>query len=48
MSTTAIADAPLYWLQIEPSDTNGLKATSLVVADKMVAVPRDKCGALIG
>ena len=39
--TSALADAPLYRLQIEPSKTNGLKAPSQGMIDKIVAIPRD-------
>jgi mRNA interferase MazF len=46
--TTALADAPLYRLQIEPSDANGLKAPSQVMVDKILAMPREKCGPVIG
>jgi len=46
--TSALADAPLYRLQIEPSATNGLRAPSQVMVDKIVAMPREKCGAVIG
>jgi mRNA interferase MazF len=46
--TTALADAPLYRLQIEPNAANGLRAPSQVMVDKIVATPREKCGAVIG
>lgn len=46
--TSALADAPLYRLQIEPGAANGLKAPSQVMVDKIVAMPREKCGAVIG
>jgi mRNA interferase MazF len=46
--TSMLADAPLYRLQIEPSAANGLKATSQVMVDKIVALPREKCGDVIG
>lgn len=46
--TSAIADAPLYRLTINPSDQNGLKIVSQVMVDKILAVPRAKCGAVIG
>ena len=46
--TSALADAPLYRLQIEPNAANGLKAPSQVMVDKIVAMPREKCGAVIG
>ena len=46
--TSAVADAPLYRLTIEPAATNGLKAVSQVMVDKVLAYPRAKCGAAIG
>ncbi len=46
--TSAVTDAPLYRLTLEPSPTNGLKAVSQVMVDKVLAYPRAKCGAVIG
>jgi mRNA interferase MazF len=46
--TSALVNAPLYWLTIEPSDANGLKASSQVMIDKIVAIPREKCCGVIG
>ena len=46
--TSVLVDAPLYRLQIEPSDANGLKATSQVTVDKIIAMPREKCGRIVG
>jgi len=46
--TSAIVDAPLYRLTIEPSQANGLKAPSQVMVDKIVAYKRVKCGRTIG
>lgn len=46
--TSAIADAPLYRLTLEPTDGNGLKAVSQVMVDKVLAYPRAKCGPVIG
>jgi mRNA interferase MazF len=46
--TSALVDAPLYRLTIEPSDANGLKTSSQVMIDKIVAIPRKKCGRVIG
>ena len=46
--TSALANAPLYRLPIEPSGPNGLKTQSQVMVDKIVAMPRDKCGRVIG
>jgi len=46
--TSTVADAPLYRLTIEPNDANGLKAPSQVMVDKILALPRAKCGKVIG
>jgi mRNA interferase MazF len=46
--TSEFINAPLYRLTIEPSDGNGLKAPSQVMIDKIVAIPREKCGRVIG
>jgi mRNA interferase MazF len=47
--TSALVNAPpLYRLAIEPSNTNRLKAPSQVMIDKIVAIPREKCGTVIG
>ena len=46
--TSALVNAPLYRLIIEPTEVNGLKAPSQVMIDKIVAIPRKKCGRVIG
>jgi mRNA interferase MazF len=46
--TSTLADAPLYRLSIEPSKTNGLKVPSQIMVDKIIALPREKCGKAIG
>jgi mRNA interferase MazF len=46
--TSARVEAPLYRLTVEPSQLNGLKAPSQVMIDKIVAIPRKKCGSVIG
>jgi mRNA interferase MazF len=46
--TSALVRAPLYRLTIEPAEVNGLKAPSQVMIDKIVAIPRGKCGKVIG
>jgi mRNA interferase MazF len=46
--TSAVAEAPLYRLTIEPHTTNGLKSVSQVMVDKVLAYPRAKCGPVIG
>ncbi len=45
---SVIADAPLYRLTIAPTATNGVKAVSQVMVDKVLACPRAKCGPTIG
>ncbi len=46
--TTAPADAPLFRVVVEPSQGNGLKAPSRLMADKLMTVPRTRIGSLIG
>jgi mRNA interferase MazF len=46
--TSEITDAPFYRLTIEPVATNGLKVLSQVMVDKILAVPRAKCGPVVG
>ncbi len=46
--TSEIVEAPIYRLTIEPSESNGLKARSQVMVDKIVALPRTKCSRIIG
>ncbi len=46
--TSTIADAPLFRLSIEPNEMNGLKLPSQIMIDKILAMPRTKCGAVIG
>ena len=46
--TGKIIDAPLYRLTVEPSESNGLKEVSQVMVDKLVALPRAKCGEVRG
>ena len=46
--TSALADAPLYRLLIGPTETNGLMVASQVMVDKIVAMPRKRCGKVIG
>ena len=46
--TSALVKAPLYRLTIEPAEVNGLKAPSQIMIDKIVAIPREKCGKVIG
>lgn len=46
--TTTLRDAPLYRLPIAPSAGTGLRQPSQVMVDKVMAVRRDRCGAVIG
>ncbi|MCB1541165.1 MAG: type II toxin-antitoxin system PemK/MazF family toxin [Rhodoblastus sp.] len=48
LMTSALADAPIYRLTLEPDATNGLRAPTQVMVDKIVAVPRAKCGKVVG
>ena len=48
LMTSALADAPIYRLTLEPDATNGLRVTTQVMVDKIVAVPRVKCGKVVG
>jgi len=46
--TSLLRDAPIYRLTVEPTAENGLQVRSQVMVDKIVAVRRDKCGAVLG
>lgn len=46
--TGTIRDAPIYRLSVPADSRSGLAKSSQVMADKIVAVRRDKCGPVIG
>ena len=46
--TSTIRDAPLYRLAIAADASTGLRKDSQVMIDKIFAVRRDRCGAVIG
>ncbi len=46
--TSLLVDAPDFRVTIEPSDRNGLRIRSQVMADKPVTVRRDRVGDQIG
>lgn len=46
--TTDPTDAPIIRLPIEPSRSNGLRASSQLMVDKITTVPKSKMGARIG
>ncbi len=48
LMTSTLTDAPLYRLTIDPSATNGLRRSSQIMIDKIIAMPRAKCGDVIG
>lgn len=46
--TSHITQTPLFRYSVEPHVDNGLSATSQVQVDKIMTVPREKIGAVIG
>lgn len=48
LMTSTIIDAPLFRLTLEPNEKNGLKLPSQIMTDKIIAMPREKCGAAFG
>jgi mRNA interferase MazF len=46
--TSTLVDAPLYRLDIAPSEGNGLKQPSQVMVDKISTMRRDKCSQVKG
>lgn len=46
--TSDITDAPDFRVTIEPSEKNGLRARSQVMADKPVTIRRERVGRQIG
>lgn len=48
LMTSTIYDTPIYRLTVQPTPGNGLRTTSQVMVDKLIALPRSRCGAVIG
>ncbi len=46
--TTDPTEAPLFRLEIEPNERNGLRAPCRLMVDKMTTVPKSKIGERIG
>jgi mRNA interferase MazF len=46
--TTDPTEALLFRLAIEPTEANGLRATSRLMVDKIVTVPKAKLGGQVG
>ena len=46
--TSELVDAPLFRIRIDPAPSNGLRAPSQVMIDKLVALRRDRISRRIG
>lgn len=46
--TSTIVDAPLFRLTLDPTPSNGLRAVSQIMIDKVTAVRRDRIGKTVG
>jgi mRNA interferase MazF len=46
--TSSIADAPLFRVTIEPTPSNGLRAVSQVMVDKLTTIRRDRVAQTLG
>jgi mRNA interferase MazF len=46
--TTEIIDAPLFRLDVAPTLNNGLRETSQIMVDKLLALPRERVRDRIG
>ena len=46
--TTDPTDAPLFRLQVQPDDANGLDSASILMVDKLTTVPKTSLGEQIG
>ena len=46
--TSELVEAPDFRIAIDPSDSNGLRARSQIIADKPVTVRRERIGQSIG
>jgi mRNA interferase MazF len=46
--TTDRTEAPLFRLEVEPSERNGLRSICRLMVDKITTVPRSKVGARLG
>lgn len=46
--TTDPADLPLFRIAVAPSDGNGLRVLSRIMADKVTTIPKAKLGARVG
>ena len=46
--TSGLRDTPLFRLTLEPNESNGLRQRSQVMVDKILTVPRERVGTVIG
>jgi mRNA interferase MazF len=46
--TTTVRETPIFRLEVKPTPANGLREVSQVMVDKILAVRRDRCGAVTG
>lgn len=46
--TSALRDAPIFRITVDPSPDNGLQRVSQVQVDKVMAVARERIGRVIG
>jgi mRNA interferase MazF len=46
--TSELRDTPLFRVPVMPSDSNGLRKPSQVMADKVQTIPREKVGEVFG
>lgn len=46
--TSTLREAPIFRLTVDSSPQTGLKVPSQIMVDKIVALPRAKCGPVIG
>jgi mRNA interferase MazF len=46
--TTDPTDAPLFRLAVEPTERNGLRSASRLMADKITTIPKSKVGERVG
>ena len=46
--TSHLLDAPLYRHRVEPTSKNGLQAVSEIQVDKIMTVPKERIGTVVG
>jgi len=46
--TSAVIDAPVFRVTVDPSPANGLKKLSQIMIDKAISVRRERIGSAIG